>query len=303
MIALDDLLIARDFSASSDRALRHALDLAARTGAVLHVFYADVLHKKGAKPEQQSPAAGIDKVREELKRYDASPPDEALDAVEVKEGVERDVAAAPAILNYSSKHDIDVVTLGTHGRRGPRRVLIGSVAEEVVRRATCPVLTVRGSVETPGPAPGEIDRLLVPVDFSDPSQEAFRYARELAHLYDAQVHLLHVVEDILRPAFYVEDLEENVEKKARERLQQFVERTPGPEVDLDLHTTSGQAASAITTFADQHDIDLVVTSTHGRTGMQRLLLGSVAEKIVRHTHCPVFTVRSFGKSLLSEGDE
>jgi len=299
MLDVDDILIARDFSSSSNWALRHALDLAARTSATLHVFYADVLHEKGSLPGYESPAADIDDVRRELKDEPTSASDSAIDGVEVVEGMERDVSAAPAILNYASVNDVDVIALGTHGRRGPERVLIGSVAEEVVRRADCPALTIRGQNGGFSNAPGDVRRFLVPVDFSDASRQALRHAREIAQLYDAQIDLLHVVEEILRPSFYVEGLEENVGKKARDHLRTFVEESTGPDVDVEIHARSGQAASCIASFAEDRGSDLVVTSTHGRTGLQRLLLGSVAEKVLRHAHCPVLTVKTFGKSLIA----
>ena len=306
MLALNDLLVARDYSSVSDRALRHALDLAARTGATLHLLHVDVLHEMEAGDEGRSPASGLEAIRDELKEEPRAASPEKLDAVPIRETVERDVSAAPAILSYASEEDIDLLTLGTHGRRGPKRILLGSVAEEVVRRATAPVLTVRGGEDTPHLPAGEVDRLLVPIDFSDPSRQALRHAREVAQVYEAEIELLYVIEEALHPAFYVGgvssiyDVEPDIEDKARTHLQKFADNTPGPEVDLTVHVTKGQAASSILSFVDEHEVDLVTTSTHGRTGMDRFLLGSVAEKIVRHVGCPVLTVKAFGKSLVGD---
>jgi nucleotide-binding universal stress UspA family protein len=308
MLALDDLLLARDFSSVSDRALRHALDLAARTGAALHLLHVEVLHEAEGANQKRSPADGLDAIRDELKQAPRAAPADALDAVAVHEATERDISAGPAILNYAAEHGIDLIALGTHGRRGPKRVLLGSVAEEVVRRANVPVLTVRGGEDTAILQVGEVDRVLVPIDFSDPSREALRHARAVADLYDARLDLLYVIEEALPPAFYVGgvssiyDVEPDIENKARAHLQRFVNKTPGPDVDVDIHVMPGQAASGILSFAEENDIDLVTTSTHGRTGLDRFLLGSVAEKLVRHLRCPVLTVKAFGTSLVADAE-
>ncbi|MFO8100266.1 MAG: universal stress protein [Salinibacter sp.] len=308
MLALDDLLIARTFTPVSDRAVRHALDLAARTGATLHVLHVEVLHEHDNKSGTRSPASGLDAIREELKTEAHAAPASALEAVPIREATERDVSAGPAILTYAAQEDIDLIALGTHGRRGANRILLGSVAEEVVRRATVPVLTVRGGEQAVSLDAGAVDRLLVPVDFSDPSRQALRHAREVAHLFDAQIDLLYVIEEDLHPAFYVGgvssiyDVEPDIEEKARVHLQTFAEKTPGPSVDLQVHVVPGQAASAILSFADEHDTDLVLTATHGRTGLERFLLGSVAEKLVRHLQSPVLTVKTFGKSLVTDAE-
>lgn len=154
-----------------------------------------------------------------------------------------------------------------------------------------------------------MERILVPVDFSEYSQEALRHAREWADLYGAEIDVLHVIEETLHPAFYVGgvrsiyDAEPNIEKKVRERLEAFVETTEGPDVNVQLHVGSGSAASAIAEFVEDQGIDLVCMSTHGRTGMERFFLGSVAEKVVRHVRCPVLTVKAFGTSFASEEAE
>lgn len=310
MLALQDLLIARDFSPASDRALRHAMDLAARTGATLHVLYARILHREATEPvEDVSPAEGVDRVREELKQ-DASVSAEAIETVSVQEEVRQDVYPAPSILNYISDAEVDMITLGTHGRRGPRRLMMGSVAEEVVRRAPCPVLTLRNEDgEGNSISFDPIDRILAPLDFSDNARKALRHAREWAGLHDATLDLLHVIEEKLHPALSIggmktiHELEPNVEEKALEMLDACMEDTEGPSVDFESHVVTGKTSSAIAEFVEERDIDLVTLATHGRTGIKRFFLGSVAEKVVRYVPCPVLVVRAFGPSLISDSEE
>lgn len=307
MLAIDDILVARDFSSVSDRALRHALGLAARTGATLHLLHADVLHQvEDRSDERAAPGDGVDAFRERLKTDGTTSP-KALDAVTVQEVTRRDVSPAPALLNYADEEGVDLIAMGTHGRRGPSRILLGSVTEEVVRRARQPVLTVRGE-EQGGrtPTPGTIDRLLVPVDFSDYAREALHYAHEWAALYDATIDILHVVEEDLHPAFYVGgvqsiyDVEPDLDEKVRVQLTTFVEEVLGETERVETHVRTGATASSIAEFVDESDIDLVSLSTHGRTGLERFFLGSVAEKVVRHVSCPVLTAKAFGTSLLTD---
>lgn len=308
MLAINDVLIARDFSSVSDRAVRYALDLAARTGATLHVFYAEVLHEAPSPngDTDRSPADDFPAFRADLKERKILPA-EAVESVQVKEVRRRDVSPGPAILNYASEADVDLIALGTHGRRGPSRILLGSVAEEVVRRADRPVLTVRGDENDHAqPHPQDVDRILVPVDFSDHSRAALRTAKAWATLYDASLDVLHVVAEALHPTFYaggvesIYDMEPNIEEKVQDRLDAFVAETGGPDVELRPHVRVGNASSDIVEFADEQGIDLVTMSTHGRTGLDRFLLGSVAEKIVRHARCPVITQKAFGHSLRNE---
>lgn len=306
MLTLNNLLVARDYSSVSDRAVRHGLDLAARTGAALHLLHVEVLHQiEDRSADRPSPADGIEAFRDRLKQDGAASP-AALDAVTVVEETRRDVSPAPALLNYADDESIDLILLGTHGRRGASRVLLGSVAEEVVRRARQPVMTVRGKEEEGRtPVPGVIDRILVPIDFSAYAREALRTAHEWATLYDAEIDVLHVVEEDLHPAFYqggvtsIYDVEPDLDEKVRAKIETFVEEVLGTTEGVEAHMTTGSAPSAITTFVEKNETDLVCLSTHGRTGLERFFLGSVAEKVVRHVSCPVLTVKAFGTSLVS----
>src|SRR5262245_17395776 len=156
-----------------------------------------------------------------------------------------------------------------------------------------------------GTAPAALDaeeimfkRILVPIDFSPPSDAALAYARSVAGRYGASLHLLHVAEDPYR-AFYsaevfvpeIEGLREEIlndtEKRLNDRLR--------PSDVTGLHATAesiiGTPAGSIVEYAAGRDVDLIVMGTHGRGGMAHLLLGSVAERVVRTAQCPVLTVR------------
>jgi nucleotide-binding universal stress UspA family protein len=320
MLQLENILLARDFSPSSDRALCYAVDLARQTGSTIHLLYVQVLDDLpfGSAAADQS-GQPEDHIRERLLRdVDGTPLPEKYPKIKVRDHVKRDAAAAPAILSYSADHDIGLIVLGTRGRRGVQRALLGSVAEEVVRHADRPVLTVHRREEDVQAvtSPPPIERILVPVDFSDHAREALRHAHAVAALYDARLDLLHVTEAHLHPAFYGEGLDAAYdlvkERKAEEELHAFYEdvvRTARPERELSDHAAmeacvaAGRPAAEIIRFAEERGSDLVVMSTHGLTGLRRFLMGSVTEKVVRHVPVPVFTVKAFGKPLVEPSME
>jgi nucleotide-binding universal stress UspA family protein len=141
-------------------------------------------------------------------------------------------------------------------------------------------------------------RILVPTDFSPPSDAALEYAKAIAHRFGASLHLLHVADDPYRAALAaevfvpeVEGLRDEIIRNATARLKELL--TPADLSDLHAATTTviGTPAWSIVEYAGAHDIDLVIMGTHGRGGMTHLLMGSVAERVVRTAPCPVLTVR------------
>jgi nucleotide-binding universal stress UspA family protein len=141
-----------------------------------------------------------------------------------------------------------------------------------------------------------IKNILVPTDFSDCSDAAVRYGLELARTFDAAVHLLHVVQDPMTQPWAAEgysvpllEVVEEWEKQAGQRLEQMV--PPGDRARAHVTVTVASPYPEILRYAAAHAIDLIVMGTHGRGGVGHLLLGSIAEKVVRRSPCPVLTVR------------
>lgn len=302
VLQVRNILFPTDFSEQAERALPHALALAERFDARLHMLHAVVLHAADpAGPDHRFPD-----LEDAWSRLDGWA-DERLDEggerhdVEVVRHRQRGLSAAAVILDYADDREVDLVVMGTHGRRGLRHMLLGSVAEEVVRTAPCPVLTVRGDGDR-GPARG-IDRILVPVDMSEHSYRALDVARGLAAGRDAAVEVLHVVEDPPRPDLY--DGPPGGAKVDRGRVREtLVARMGGEdgEVPVEVHVDTGHTVSTIVDFAGREDVDMIVLASHGLTGLKRVLLGSVAERVIRRAPCPVLTVRAFGRRILPEGE-
>lgn len=304
MFRLKRILFPTDFSRCASQALAHALHLARRHQAELHVLHALVLH---GYTNGKTLSAEIDLIETQLEqlaadRMRSATKDLTAGIPVVVREKKRGISVAPVILEYADEHDVDLIVLGTHGRRGLEHLFLGSVAEEVVRIASCPVFTVREAKE-PIPAKA-IERILVPVDFSTHSQRALSWATELAEAYDARLQLLHIIEPIVYPSFYNLDKAdffnwmEGIEVEVIRQLHQFLEASGGPEVPADHFVVRGRAATDIVDFALSKESDLIVMATHGLTGMKRLYLGSVCEKVVRRSTCPVFTVKAFGRSLV-----
>lgn len=300
------ILYPTDFSACAEQALDHALFLARQYEAELHILNAVVLHADDpANPERQFPGSVelLDRMTAlASERMAELVPQEEREVLRVREVQERGFAAAPIILEYADEHDIDLVVMGTHGRRAAARFFLGSVATEVVRHAECPVMTIR---EADPPREVEaFERILVPLDFSRHSLVALAYAKDLASRYGAGLQLLHVIELATYPTLYgpaaaMFDLEK-IRQVSFDAMDRAVEETPGPQVNCETHVTSGRVASEIAAFAEAHESDLVVISTHGLTGFERMLTGSTAEQVTRVVACPVFTVKAFGKELVDE---
>ena len=211
-----------------------------------------------------------------------------------------------ALCRYAHEQRVDLIVMGTHGRRGVAHFALGSLAEEVVREAPCPVLTVRRTASpdaSRSAGPPAARRLLVPVDFSERSEVALRHAVALAEALGGRVDLLHAVDLPALPTFYgvttLASLPDLV-THSRAALRKIVRRLLPEGVRGDVLVETDAPAAAILAAVQQRRPDLVVMATHGLRGLKRLALGSVAERVVQRAPCPVLTVKSFGRSLLTE---
>ncbi|RMF58553.1 MAG: universal stress protein [Calditrichaeota bacterium] len=203
----------------------------------------------------------------------------------------RGISPADTLLEFVHEKNFDLVVMGTHGKTGLRHFVQGSVAEKMVRNSPVPVLTIHRTVEN-----NAIHRILVPVDFSIYSTEALMWANEIAVRYQAKLVLLHVIEREVYPSFYTEEAElppvdENLHSLAREQLREFVSDFVDESAIEEIVVREGPAHKEIVDFVKEKDIDLLVIATHGLTGLEYLLMGSTAEKVIRWATCPVLTVK------------
>ncbi|MFB6223258.1 MAG: universal stress protein [Haloarcula sp.] len=279
----DSILVPTDGSPGSERAFEVAVTLASHRNATVHVLA--VVDEHGPTDDwdydEDSPAAAfIDSQSAHVATGDLT-----VTPV-VREGVVHE-----AILDYAADTDSDLIVMGTHGRTGVRRFLLGSVTEKVVRLADAPVLSVKADTE---PGTVSFDDIMLPTDGSSGADAAIEPTAALARETDATVHVVSVVDTRslgvdVGSSVIVDELESiaaDAVGTASERLSEQGVET------VETATSHGLPYRAILTAIEDTDVDLVVMGTHGRTGVDRYLLGSVAEKLVRTSPVPVLTVRS-----------
>jgi universal stress protein A len=142
-----------------------------------------------------------------------------------------------------------------------------------------------------------IDKILLAIDFSDSSQNACQYALTLASQFNSKLLILHVInEPVDLRGFYVphisfDRLEQEIEEGARKMMDQFVPKAMGSFTNFETCIVSGIPYDEILKKADDDQVSMIVLGTHGRTGIDHLLFGSTAERVVRTAKCPVLTVR------------
>jgi nucleotide-binding universal stress UspA family protein len=213
---------------------------------------------------------------------------------------------ASEILRVAGETQTGLIVMGTHGRSGLGRLLMGSVAEGVVRQASCPVLTVKFPDAPVQVKPAEsapdgrragmlsVHTILHPTDFSSHAKGAFARACALARDYGARLVVVHVkpIPPILGsefgPVFPPEPTD--VYEDLRKHLSCV--RPADAAIPVEHHLREGDAATQILSLAGECKCDLIVMGTHGRTGLGRVLLGSVAEAVVRQASCPVLTIKT-----------
>ena len=195
----------------------------------------------------------------------------------------------------------ELIVVGTRGKTGLEHILLGSTAERIIRMAPCPVLTVpmvkrrvdgSSSTEKPSTTP---KRMLVPVDFSDCSLDAFEYGALVAQRSKASMKLLHVLE----PVSYGLDFtlphmtqHESSKTAVTKRLSDLVSALGAVGIASDFLISGGLPADSILDAARSQSIDVIVMGTHGRRSLSHALFGSIAEAVLRRSSCPVLTVRS-----------
>jgi nucleotide-binding universal stress UspA family protein len=204
------------------------------------------------------------------------------------------------VISAAREEDSDLIVVGTRGKTGLAHILLGSTAERVIRGAPCPVLSVRTDSadledERVLARPVRLERILVPVDFSDCSLDALEYAVVVAQQAKASLMLLHVLE----PVSYGLDFtlshmrtREHVRESWTKRLKELTSSHQHSHVAMEFQLRGGLPADSILDSAQTLPCDLIVMGTHGRRGISHTISGSVAEAVLRKSHCPVIAVRS-----------
>jgi nucleotide-binding universal stress UspA family protein len=290
------VLLATDFSEASEEAARQAHAIAAHDGAALGVCHVvpEGLPADGQVPPwlaAQIPDRGTleQRAKDALEQLVGRLGGEAKNVeLFVEEG-----DAATAVVRRAEAFGADLVVVGSHGRTGIKRVLLGSVAEKIVRHAPCAVLVARE-----GPESGPV---VTATDFSDAARPGLRAAALEAARTGSALHAVHVIDTtwlgLPLPAdtagLWAAMESSDFRKEIRAALdKELAEATSGLGVEARGELLLGDAGRQIVQRAEELGARLVVISTHGRTGISRALLGSVAERVVRLAHASVMAVRA-----------
>lgn len=287
------ILVPTDFSDGSDHALTLARSLARRFDAELHV-----LHVRQIPDEPSLDRDVLDEI-ERLLKFGDKRAAELLDqqlgdegALRCKGHIESRDSVPSAIVEMVGSLGCDLVVMGTHGGRGFKHLLMGSVAEKVMRLSPVPVLTTR---ESTGPCDRAPESILVAHDFSEHSLQAVRYAATWARSLCAKVTLVHSIQPpVYHEAYALDDYHGDVWERVIRRCNESLEELALVHLGgLSWSTTVVQAHAdqGVTRYASEHGCDLVVLGTRGISGLEHAIMGSVAERVVRSSTVPVLTVR------------
>jgi nucleotide-binding universal stress UspA family protein len=301
MVKIGRILCPVDFSDFSRRALDYAVVLARWYGARLTVLH--VHHSPFPASTQLAPLAPAEPVvvtpidlAQVRSRIAAFTPAEAQALVPVEpKAAEGD----PAHEILAEAASADVIVMGTHGRSGFERLMLGSVTEKVLRKATCSLLTIPLSAPPPVRAvPVLFRRIVAAVDFSDVSMSALRHAASLAAEVDAHLTVMHVIEaperlelwiDRENATSYVREWTEGAERRLRNAVSDGVREY----AHVVQRVETGRAYREILRVADEQQADLIVMGAHGHGVVDAMFVGSTAQHVVRAAGCPVLMVRGF----------
>lgn len=278
------ILLPVDESTESSELLHHASELAHWADAEVELLYVadtnrDSVTLTDGNVVDALVESGEDVVEEAGRVLDSLGVEYTADVVQ---GV-----PAQTIVEYAETYEFDLVAMPTSGREGLSRYLLGSVTEKVVRLSSVPVLTASETDTLEFP----YESLLIPTDGSDSSIRAAEHALELAGELDATVHVVSATDDSVLANVEESLGGEGQQTAAEAAVDAVVDAAEGHGVeDVETHVGAGAPDEVILDYLEDHGIHAVVMGTTGRRGVDRVLLGSVAEKTVRSALVPVITV-------------
>jgi len=301
-VELKNVLFATDFSEASEAALRYVTALSLRYGSVIHLAHilADVTLLRPGAPDpavigslyEDAHSGAQEKMQRLTDRLKGFP-----HAAYIRHGETCQVLA-----ELVGEQQIDLLITGTHGRTGLGKLVLGSVAEEILRQVRCPVLTVgpkavgtvvpdsRRDRELP-PAQINIRQVLYATDFKQESQEAFRYALSFAREFRARLALLHVIETYGDQPYEHPGPIDNSLSRLRELVPDGAGLRHPPEILAEF----GSPSDCILQTAADREVDLIVLGARpaaGHLGAATHFGRAVAHKVIVGAHCPVLTVRN-----------
>jgi nucleotide-binding universal stress UspA family protein len=296
MLEIKLILCPIDFSEFSIRAYRYALSLAEHYRAKVvaqHIVelwrypYAEYVASQG--DYQEFCRAVCEGGKKKLQGFVKNHTDtEIQPELVVHEGV-----AADLILSFAETHKTELIVMGTHGRRGFDRLVLGSVTDRVMRRTPCPVLTIcqpRQDFIAAGKEQHHahhLNRILFCTDFSENSAPALHYAISSTQEYNAELTLLHVIEEVPSPAE-----EDEAIATARQQLDKLIPSEDRNKLKIRAEVRIGKPYQQIIQLALEAQMDMVAMGVSGRGALDRAVFGSTTYRVIQLGPCPVLAVRA-----------
>jgi nucleotide-binding universal stress UspA family protein len=199
------------------------------------------------------------------------------------------------ILERATSLPADLIVMGTHGRGGFERLILGSVTEKILRKANCPVLTVPPPATASSTLP--FKHMLCPIDFSEPSISALQFAFSIAEESDARLTIQHVFEwpsddqVSAKRSFELSEFRRQWEVETRQRLEGLISDDVRSWCAPEPKLSYGKPYRQILALAETEHVDLIVMGVHGRNALDLMLFGSTTNHVVRRASCPVLTLK------------
>lgn len=298
MKSITHILLPTDFSECAEKAFGLATSIAKRFSArltMLHIVTA--FDDDPYNPDKTFP--DLQKYYQELEKQARGNLESAIEndenGLEIDYAVRRGFSASEEILDFAAENNIDFIVMGTHGRKPLSHLLLGSVAENIVQHAKCPVLTTRKNPSDSVLFQG-FKRILVPTDFSQYSKRALQFAQTLL-VPAGTLDVLHVVEDAIHPAYYaggqssIFDIIPDLKQRSTDFLKKFIQENIPQTLEAKAVIREGRIAHQILQYSEENQIDAIVMGTRGMNDLEQFFLGSVAERIVRKASQPVINVK------------
>ena len=299
-MTIDKIVFPTDFSPSAESALETAALLARTFGAQLDLFNAVVLDVPYLATVQEASAGrSRDLLLDEMAAQGRRALEEIARSLEplspaVTTSLERGESEADTVLEHADSEKADLIVMSSHGRRGFRRFLMGSVTEEIVRRSSCPVLVVRRDPDVESPVSLD-EGVLAAIDFGPGSEQVTNAARSLADQLDRRLELLHVspppsplpTVTAVGPQSQADIRGTGAGMSLDEARRRLIALEAAAS---ETQVRAGDPAECILDRAEEGGCGFIVMGTAGREGISRFLLGSVCEKVMRRAPCPVLVM-------------
>jgi nucleotide-binding universal stress UspA family protein len=290
------ILVTTDFSRLSLAAIPYALAVARHFDAELHLLHVIDTTQFSSKSLMLPLISPPELSRPLLNRLQGIAlkfsPDGAIHVMKPREG-----RAYNEICQRARNLGASLIVIATHGNTGFQQLWLGRTAERVVQHSPCPVLVVRKRGQRFQQGRIRLRKILVPLDFSDCSQVAFDCGVRLAREFCSELLLVHVIDPICYPfgdeygGVHSARLMEEARAFAQSKMKKLARNA---KVQCSIRIREGSPAREICQLA-KRDVDLIIVPTHGRTGLSHVLIGGVAERVVRHATCPVLVIPLRGK--------